>query len=219
MKVGTDAMILGVLIDSSKKHRGLDIGAGTGVLSLMVAQLNTTIQIDAVEIDELAAEECALNFKNSSWSGRLSILHKDFDNFNTENKYDLIFSNPPYYATTNLNKDTRKAQARHEENLPASIILQKVKELLSDKGEFWVIIPSSEREKWSLKAELNALRIKTAISMKGKPNKDVNRVVLCLNHSAVLTEEKELTVRNMDNSYSDEYIELTKEFHAIDLRK
>ncbi len=219
MKVGTDAMILGALIDSSKKKRGLDIGAGTGVLSLMVAQLNPTIQIDAVEIDELAAEECALNFKNSSWLDRLSVFQEDFDNFNKENKYDLIFSNPPYYATTNLNEDSRKAQARHEDSLPSSVILKKVNSLLSVEGEFWVIIPFSEQDKWISLGASNNLFVKTIYSIKGKSNKEVNRVVLCFNRSVILHEENEMVVRKLDNSYSDEYIELTKEFHSIDLRK
>jgi len=218
MKVGTDSMILGSLIDSSDKKVGLDIGAGTGVLSLMVIQQNVSIVIDAVEIDDLASTECQFNFNNSPWFNRLSISKLNFSDFTTEKKYDLIFSNPPYYATSNLNKDYREAQAKHENSLPVQVVLQKVNQSLSRDGDFWVIIPFSESEKWVSIAESNGLRIKTKFSIKGKPGKEMNRIILCFNRSAKSSEEKEFVVRNLDNSYSEEYIELTRNYHSVDLR-
>ncbi|MBL1280955.1 MAG: methyltransferase [Fluviicola sp.] len=219
MKVGTDAMILGAVIDCSNKTRCLDIGAGTGVLSLMMAQQNSDIKIDAVEIDELSAKECQDNFQNSPWFERLIVNQLDFLDYSSEKKYDLIFSNPPYYSTTNLNEDVRKAQARHVESLPVREMILKIKTLLTVDGEFWVIFPHSEKTKWFLNAESTGLRVKTAISIRGKAEKEANRVILCFNRSAIQTEEKEFVVRNVDNSYTKEYIELTNEFHSIDLRK
>ncbi len=117
MKVGTDAMLLGAFVETENKTQALDIGTGTGVLSLMLAQKNETLQITAIDIDELSAKEALINFQNSSWTNRLNVYHADFLSFKTENQYDLIVSNPPYFSTTNENKDERKAQARHISSL------------------------------------------------------------------------------------------------------
>ena len=219
MKVGTDAMILGAMIDSSNKNQGLDIGSGTGVLSLMVAQQNSLIRIDAVEIDVLSANECEINFANSPWADRLSVEYADFQLFDTNKQYDLIFSNPPYYATTNLNEDVRKANARHEESLPAKSILARVNDFLSIDGEFWVIIPASERERWILLAEQNELFLAESIAIRGKSNKEVNRCILHFGRKKSSGKIREFVVRGANNSYSEEYIQLTKEFHATDLRE
>ena len=95
MKVGTDSMLLGAFLDAKSNKKGLDIGSGTGVLSLMVAQKNSQIDIDAIEIDELTSKECRYNFEQSPWNDRLRCCNKDFMDFNSSEKYDLIFSNPP----------------------------------------------------------------------------------------------------------------------------
>ena len=219
MKVGTDAMVLGSLIDSKNKKNGLDIGAGTGVISLMVAQQNEEIIIDAVEIDSLSAEESRLNFQNSPWSNRLNVQCSNFIEFSKEKKYDLIFSNPPYHSATNLNTDKRKAQARHENSLPVKMFFQKVSDLISEKGELWIIIPFSEKEKWQNEAKLNVLKLKTEFLIKGKPSKDVNRIVLCFDRSSKSIFNESLVIRNEENDYSPEYIELTKDFHSKDLSK
>ena len=116
MKVGTDAMVLGSFVNSHGRKKGLDVGSGTGVLSLMIAQNNSDISIDAVELDALSAAEGELNFKNSPWPERLKTHHCDFLEYETEEKYDLIVSNPPYYQTTLVNNDDRKANARHEKS-------------------------------------------------------------------------------------------------------
>ncbi len=218
MKVGTDAMLLGSYI-SSKGKQGLDIGTGTGVLSLMIAQKNQLISIDAVEIDMKSSEECEKNFANSPWNDRLSVFNLDFTSFKSKKRYDIVFSNPPYYATTNLNDDFRKAQSRHEESLPSEVLLRKVGELLASKGEFWVIIPFTEKEKWELNGRKNGLVVIKEIKIKGKPSKDVNRVIFCFSNKYKERIEVNLTVRKEDGKYSDEYIALTKEYHAFDLSK
>ncbi len=220
MKVGTDAMLLGAFIDVEQKKIGLDIGAGTGVLSLMVAQRNEEIKIDAVEIDNLSFLECRLNFMNSSWNNRMNVLSEDFRFFSSIKKYDLIFSNPPYYSSTKLNEDIRKAHARHEQSLPSGVILEKVKDLLLDSGDFWVIIPYSEKEKWIRGARLNDLILKKTIFIKGKPNGQLNRVIICFSkQDNESTDTLFMTVRNEKGNYSDEYIALTKNYHSIDLKE
>ncbi len=217
MKVGTDAMILGAFIHSQGRKLGLDIGAGTGVISLMVVQGNDTIEIDAIEIDSLSVEECETNFKDSPWSSRLNVLLRDFKLFYSEKEYDLIFSNPPYYATTNLSLDRRVSLTKHEESLPSEIILQKVSDLLSNSGDFWVIAPFSEKNKWVTNAKIHGLYLRKSISIQGKSSKDPNRVILTFNRVSAQVDNQKFIVRKENGWYSDEYIELTKDFHSLDL--
>ena len=219
MKVGTDAMLLGSLVDSKGKKTALDVGSGTGVLSLMLAQKNIDLLIDSVEIDELASKECQFNFVESKWNDRLSVWNTDFLLLPKMRHYDLIISNPPYYSSTNVSKDTRVAIAKHVCSLPVEEFVKKVLSLLKVGGHFWVIIPTSEVGKWWFYGELNGFRIKEKISIKGKQNKESNRSVLCFDKETVLTKEQHFVVRNEDGTYTEEYIELTKDFHGVDLKK
>ena len=108
MKVGTDSMILGAFIDSEQKKIGLDIGTGTGVLSLMVAQKNKHLVLHAIDIDENNISLANENFKKSKFENTFETINGDFLNFKPKIKYDLIFSNPQYYENGLLNKDKRK---------------------------------------------------------------------------------------------------------------
>lgn len=219
MKVGTDAMILGSLINPDDMATALDVGAGTGVLSLMIAQKNIGISIDAVEIDELSNNECRYNFENSKWSNRFSTHQIDFLNFSIDKKYDLIFSNPPYYPTTNLNQNSRVAVAKHECSLPIKTFVKKTASLLELEGCFWVIIPSSEVGRWQHEGVVNDLKISVKVNVKGKSDKESNRCVLCFGKKSTTTIERDLVVRKSDGAYTDEYIDLTAEFHGVDLRE
>lgn len=219
MKVGTDAMILGSLINSDGMSAGLDIGSGTGVLSLMIAQNNPSINIQAVEIDQLSSDECRFNFESSNWSDRLFSHCSDFLKFLPTEKFDLIFSNPPYYSTTNLSQDARVAIAKHECSLPIDSFVSRVELLLQDDGCFWVIIPASEEPRWQAEGLLNRLNVTKRIYIKGKAEKTSNRCVLCFERRKGDEEEVELVVRNENGNYTDQYIDLTSSFHGVDLRK
>ena len=94
-------MLLGAYIDASRQSLGLDIGAGTGVLSLMLAQRNPSIQITCIEIDEKSSDECTKNVNNSLWFNRIETIHADFTQYDFQQNFDLIFTNPPYYFTDN----------------------------------------------------------------------------------------------------------------------
>jgi tRNA1Val (adenine37-N6)-methyltransferase len=214
MKVGTDAMLLGALINSDDKKKGLDIGSGTGVLSLMIAQQNPHIEITAVEIDEQSAGECQYNFNQSEWADRLNVLCNDFLDLKTDDKFDLIFSNPPYYQTTNLNVDERKAQARHAQSLPVPEFLSKVKSLMTSEGSFWVIIPYEDFDYWKENANNVRLYSQSITNIIGKRDGLVKRVVVRFGEEEGIVETQTLTVREIDNSYTLEYIEYTKQFHG-----
>jgi tRNA1Val (adenine37-N6)-methyltransferase len=217
MKVGTDSMILGSFIDSLNKTKGLDIGSGTGVLSLMIAQKNDIIDIIGVEVDDLAVIESIENFKKSKWGNRLKVVKDDFLNLNLEDEFDLIFSNPPYFQTTNQNFETRKAQARHESFLPVNSLLKKVKKILAPTGSFWVIIPFSDLSIWTEKAKNEGLFIQDQINIKGKIESSFNRSIISFGNNEVIFKSTEFVIRESSGNYSRAYIELTKDFHFNDL--
>jgi len=217
MKVGTDSMILGSFIDSLNKTKGLDIGSGTGVLSLMIAQKNDIIDIIGVEVDDLAVIESIENFKKSKWGNRLKVVKDDFLNLNLEDEFDLIFSNPPYFQTTNQNFETRKAQARHESFLPVNSLLKKVKKILAPTGSFWVIIPFSDLSIWTEKAKNEGLFIQAQINIKGKIESSFNRSIISFGNNEVIFKSTEFIIRESSGNYSRAYIELTKDFHFNDL--
>ena len=220
MKVGTDAMVLGASIIVKGKSKALEVGTGTGVISLMLAQQNSDIELLAVEIDSLSAEEADANFKSSPWSNRMAVNQIDFLEYSTSEKFDLIFSNPPYYTSTNLNEDARMAKAKHESSLPILPFLKKVSDLMMPNADFWIIIPKSDQEKWVKAGDSVNLQMRSKIDISGKPSTIPNRVILQFNRGAITPlVTSHLTIRRENGHYSDDYIALTKEFHHKDLSR
>lgn len=218
MKVGTDAMVLGALVRPEGKQLGLDIGAGTGVLSLMVAQRNTEISIDALELDVSSSKECAVNFENSDWSNRLNALNGDFLEFDFSKQYDFIVSNPPYFQSRLENNDERKAAARHESYLPLEPMVDRVAQLLSDEGDFWAIFPAEVQEEWSKVCNAAGLYATHITRIHGKDGLPANRIVCCYAKTKRASALNHLTIRDQSGKYTEAYIELTREFHFNDLR-
>ncbi|MGB7843961.1 MAG: methyltransferase, partial [Salinimicrobium sp.] len=146
MKVGTDGVLLGAWVSlADEPYSILDIGAGTGVIALMIAQRSSAELIDALEIDEDAYEQAVENFENSEWGDRLFCYHAAFDEFveemQEEEKYDLIVSNPPFYSADYSSGNPKRDQARFADALPFGELLEGVSLLLSKKGKFSLIIP------------------------------------------------------------------------------
>jgi len=218
MKVGTDAMLLGALAFGENPTQILDIGAGTGVLSLMMAQQYPQATITAVELDSLSAKECTENFNTSKWSSRMTVLFQDFLAFESGSKFDLIISNPPYYQSRLENDDPRKARARHEASLPVLEMLTRIKELLSVHGDFWVIIPSETKTDWLEKAESQELFCANEIEIFGKKNAAPKRCILSFHHARSKRRTSSLIVRDEAGCYTEHYIKLTSHFHWNDLR-
>ncbi len=217
MKVGTDAMLLGAFIEGDGKLRGLDIGTGTGVLSLMLAQRNLELIIDALDIDSESVVEAKQNFNNSSWSERLNAYQQDVLSFHNGKNYDLIFSNPPFYQDSLRNVNLRKATTRHEAFLPLNELVAKVNELLSLNGNFWIIVPSENSEKWICACSKFNLSMIRFIEIYGKENDAVKRVIYCFSRQKPKPIKESFTIRTANGSYTQEYIELTKEFHDREL--
>jgi tRNA1Val (adenine37-N6)-methyltransferase len=217
MKIGTDAVLLGAWcpIDNNP-FSILDIGAGTGILSLMLAQRTSTEQIDAIEIEEAAYEECVENFENSPWSDRLYCYHAGLDEFvdDPEDEYDLIISNPPFYSedfkTQNLTRDL----ARFQDAMPFEELVEAADLLLSENGIFAVVIPYKEEEHFiELCADVELFPIKIT-RVKGSHTTPIVRSLLAFKRFEIPTlTDNELVVEINRHEYTDEYINLTKDFY------
>ena len=213
MKVGTDSMLLGSLTCAEDPLKILDIGAGTGVLALMMAQKFPNAAITAVELDEFAAMDCERNFAQSSWSDRLTLVKTDLFQFDPSEKFDLIISNPPFFENSLKNPGKSKALARHTDSLPLDKLIEKVSSLLSERGVFWVILPWDNAEKIIQLATHSGLYLGSRIDIEGKPASPV-RIVIELKFG--VPEEMKtsrICIRNSEGLYTEEYRALTRDFH------
>jgi tRNA1Val (adenine37-N6)-methyltransferase len=216
MKIGTDGVLLGAwtpLINNP--YNVLDIGAGTGILSLMLAQRSNAEQIDAIEIDEDAYEQCVENFETSPWGDKLFCFHAGLDEFvdEPEDEYDLIISNPPFYTDDYKSDNTSRDLARFEDALPFEELIEAAALLLSDNGIFSVIIPFKEEERFvSLCKELDLFPLKIT-RVKGTPTSEIKRSLLAFCRMEQTPLIDELVIEISRHNYTPEYIELTKEFY------
>ena len=208
-------MVLGASINITNHKTALDIGAGTGVLALMLAQRNPTIQITCIEIDQKSAEECTINVNNSSWFNRINTIHADFTQYDFHQKFDLILTNPPYYFTDNSSNESNE---RTKHITPDSLLtwLNKITDLLTTKGEFWVIWPSETSQKIIEIAYDLGLHVANKITVYSKKNK-LSRYILCFNRDKKEGfNDEQLIIRNEDNSYTNDYCTLTADYHFKD---
>ena len=217
MKIGTDAVLLGAWTPIPKNIFSiLDIGSGTGILSLMLAQRSSAEQIDAIEIDEEAYEECVENFENSNWGDRLFCYHAGLDEFIEEmedESYDLIISNPPFY-TDEYKSDTEKRNlARFEDALPFEELIEGAANLLNEFGIFSVIIPFKEEKRFIQLASEFHLHPFKITRVKGTPTSELKRSLLAFTWDEQITIEDELIIEVARHQYTQEYIELTKAFY------
>lgn len=218
LKVGTDAMLLGSLVSlDDQPSTVLDIGTGTGVIALMITQRSENALVMAIEIDEQACNEAEENFKASPWSNRLVSIQEDMLEIEFDATFDLIVSNPPYYENSLLSENVRTSRAKHAEFLPVDQLMKQVADLLSEKGSFWVIVPSENTETWIENAETCELHLQQSISITGKEGQGEKRRILAFGQDLVEVETSNLAVRDQNGNYTNEYIELTKEFHDRDL--
>ena len=216
MKVGTDAMLLGSFIAPNQKGNCLEIGTGTGVISLMILQRSPEIKITALDIDSESITEAIQNFKNSHWKNRVEGVLCDFLDFSTSEKFDLIISNPPYFENGLLNESKRKAITRHETSLPLFNLFEKSNYLLSEKGVLVLILPNQTAEKWINKVREIKLYCFKKVQIYGKPNVPKRTILFFSKEDKIIIEE-ELIIRNSDNTYTDAYKYLTVDFHGVEL--
>lgn len=219
MKIGTDAVLLGAWTSIDERVNSiLDVGAGTGILALQLAQRSHAETIDAVEIDPEAFEECVTNFENSPWGDRLFCYHASFTEFYSEmdDTYDLIISNPPYFSEQpKFDVDnTAREKARFQEHLSFEDVLLGVSILLSKNGEFSVVLPFSEQEKFISVANDYQLYASSILEVKGQPTSPIKRTLLKFRrHKTESISRRELIIEHARHEYTQDYKDLVKDFY------
>ena len=217
MKIGTDSVLLGAWCPiDNKPFSVLDIGTGTGILSLMLAQRTSAEQIDAIEIDEDAYEQSTENFESSPWSDRLFCFHAGLDEFiaEPEVEYDIIISNPPFYSENYKTDNSQRDLARFQDAMPFEELVEAADLLLSENGIFAVIIPFKEEQRIiELCAEAELFPVKVT-RVRGSHKTPIVRSLLAFKrYELTVLEADELVIEINRHEYTDEYINLTKDFY------
>ncbi|EJL61791.1 tRNA1(Val) (adenine(37)-N6)-methyltransferase [Flavobacterium sp. CF136] len=217
MKVGTDGVLLAAWTPINHNPFSiLDIGAGTGIIALMLAQRTHAEQIDALEIDEEAYEQAVENFENSPWGDRLFCFHAGLDEFieEPEDEYDLIVSNPPFYSENYKTENEQRDLARFQDAMPFEELIEAADLMLSENGIFAIIIPFKEEKNFialAKEAELYPVKI---TRVKGTPTSDIKRSLLAFSRNEIHNIAiDELIIETDRHVYTPEYIELTKDFY------
>lgn len=217
MKIGTDGVLLGAWAPlENNPFSVLDIGAGTGIIALMIAQRSHAEQIDALEIDENTYEQAVENFENSPWGDRLFCFHAGLDEFmdEPEDEYDLIISNPPFYTEDYQSGNEQRDLARFSDALPFEELVEAANILLAENGILAVIIPYKEEQKFiALAKDFDLFPLKIT-RVKGTPTTEIKRSLLAFSRN--LTPNfpvDELVIETSRHIYTEEYISLTKDFY------
>jgi tRNA1Val (adenine37-N6)-methyltransferase len=217
MKIGTDGVLLGAWSPIPKNNISvLDIGTGTGIIALMLAQRCDAEQIDALEIDEEAYEQATENFEASPWSDRLFCYHAGLDELieEPEDEYNLIISNPPFYTENYKTEDNQRDLARFEDAMPFEMLIEAADLLLSENGIFSVIIPFKEEESFLALAKEFELYPMKITRVKGTSTSEIKRSLLAFKRfSTKEIEIDELIIETERHVYTAEYIALTKDFY------
>ena len=223
MKVGTDGVLLGAWAEGGR--RILDIGTGTGVIALMMAQRFADATVTAIDIDEEACRQARENVQLSPFANRVSVVHSSVQSFSVDSleksfkndsilQFDSIVSNPPFFEQSLKNPDSRKAIARHTDSLPFADLFESVSRLLGDDGIFSVIIPSEKLESFTSNAYLSGFSISRQCFVKTTSKKPAKRCLLAFKkHLPEAVEKSEIFLQNEDGTRSESYRNLTQDFY------
>ncbi|NAY92678.1 methyltransferase [Muricauda sp. JGD-17] len=216
MKVGTDGVLLGAWASvDNQPNTILDIGTGTGLIALQMAQRTSAELIDAIELDDETYEQCVANFEESPWSDRLFCYHADFMEFvdEVEDNYDLIISNPPFYEEEVTSGNSSRDRARQTKSLPFDELLGGVAKLLSHNGLFAVILPFKEERRFLEMGKRSGLYPKRITRVKGSPSAEIKRSMLEMRFSEGEPKVGELVIELARHQYTKAYSELTSPFY------
>lgn len=219
MKVCTDACIFGAWVSNTiagrfKAGNCLDIGTGTGLLSLMVAQ-KSTLHIDAIEIEENAYMQASENFSRSPWNDRVQLFHGDINDFPVIKKYDLIISNPPFYENDLRSKNRNINIARHDENLTLNQLVAAVNLLINENGYFAVLLPYHRHDEFEALASQNQLFLNEKLLIRQTPGHDFFRGILIFSRSKSRIVKIELCIRNKEGSYTPECASILTDYYLF----
>ncbi len=217
MKVGTDSVLLGAWVFPNGSQTILDIGTGTGVIALMLAQ-KTKATITAIDIDEMAVKQATQNVADSKFSNQISVQQFSFQDFarHATQPFDLIITNPPYFEQSLKSTDEQRSQARHADVLPFDELIDGVLKLLNPKGRFCLILPKLEAEKFRFLAEKKGLFLSKLLRVKSRIDKETEkRHLMQFEFKPTEFSENTISIEELTrHSYTPEYIELTKEYYV-----
>lgn len=213
MKVGTDGVLLGAWAEVESPRRILDVGTGTGLIAMMLAQRNPFSAITAVEIDEAAAIQAETNVARSPWADRIEVVCKDFDLFQPDGKYNLIVSNPPYFVDALNCPDKQRNLARHTCGLNYESLFRRSAQFLEEEGRVCVIVPAEVEKLVTDTAWKYGLHPARRLHVFTKPGKPSRRVLIAFSGRMQTCMEESLYIETEQHRFTPEYIALTKEFY------
>ena len=213
MKVGTDGVLLGAWTDLSQSHHILDIGTGTGLIALMMAQRSPEAQITAIDLDAEAVNQAQENIQHSPWKDRVEAVLQDVCTYSSEKKFDTIVSNPPYFIDSLKCPDNQRNTARHTDTLDAQRLLEKVAELLTPEGRFSIILPADQTDDLFRIAETQGLHPTRWTKVITRPGLPPKRSLIEFQKKVQPIQTNVLVIELERHVYSKEYIELTREYY------
>ena len=217
MKVGTDGVLLGIwatVFDESKTLSVIDVGTGTGLIAMIIAQRDGNAIIDAIDIDENACKQATVNIEKSPFKDRINVIHKSFVDYSTDKKYDLIISNPPFFKNSLKCPDQKRSMARHNDSLPLKLLIEHAVTMLSKNGRIALILPVQQSEELDFIIATHRLftaRRTVIIPAEGLQPKRFMTELSTKNITK--TEENTLTLEAKGRKRTEQYAELTKEFY------
>ena len=213
-KVGTDGVLLGAYTDVTGVNRILDIGSGTGLISIMLAQ-RCEAEITAIEPDDESYIQTCENVSRCDWHERIKVEHTDLQNLNqVQGKFDLIVTNPPFFSDSLKSPDLRKSFARHNDSLTSDGILEGVSKLLADEGRLQLILPYVEGNVFIAEANKYGLYCNNILKIKPLPSSEIRRLILTFSKNQIKPAESFLTIEHgRRHEFTEEYKNLTKEFY------
>ena len=212
MKISTDAVLLGSLAEAASPKEILDVGTGTGVIALMLAQRFADAKIQAVEIDPQAASQASENFRSNTFSDRMQLWEGRFQDFELQQKYDLIVSNPPYFPDHLKSSDAQRNMALHTDELSFADLLEKVELLLEKSGKFWIILPPRQMQDFQKKGEKHGLFLETKFTLQDKPGKRIQREICAFSKEQNEVEVTAIFIKNEDGSPHESYARVVSGF-------
>ena len=217
MKIGTDGILIGAWVNVSNKFKALDIGSGTGIISIMLCQRNLNLELDSIELSANAIMDAKINIENCDWKKRIKLFHQDLKDFHPDSNYDLIVSNPPYFEESLQPSNSERSKARHQNDLKLEDILKFSKQNLTKDGSLNIILPFEQKSKtieFAKKYGLNSIR---ECAVYPKPEKAPHRILFefSRNEHKQIIKESLVIEESGRHNYSEDYKKLTREFYTI----
>lgn len=212
MKTGTDNVLFGSWMDLKDANRILDIGAGSGLLSLMATQRNSQALVTALEISSSSCIDARENFQNSPWPDRFSLVNLPLSEFKPSEKFDLIISNPPFFNETVSSPIIERDLARRENELSPDTLFQAAKDF-THNGRISILTAANRESDWLMAADLKGLFLNRICHVYGAPNKAPVRILAEFSASQTPIEKLSITVRGEDRKYTSQYLDQVRDFY------